>query len=198
MLGTVPMDDRVQPADPDEWRAWLEENHDRGVGVWLVSWKAHTGRPTTSYEHAVEQALCFGWVDSTNRTLDADRTMMWFAPRRRRSGWARSNKQRVARLEAAELMTPPGRAVIDAAKADGSWSLLDEVEDLIVPPDLADAFDEHPGAREHWDAFTRSARRAMLAWIVQARKPETRARRIADTAEKAAVGERANEPRPRT
>jgi uncharacterized protein YdeI (YjbR/CyaY-like superfamily) len=185
------MDDRVHPADADEWRAWLEENHDRGAGVWLVTWKAHTGRPTVRYEQAVEQALCFGWVDSTNRTLDADRTMMWFAPRQRRSGWARSNKQRVDRLEAAGLMAPPGSAVIDAAKADGSWSMLDDVEDLIVPPDLAEAFDAHPGAREHWDAFTRSPRRAMLAWIAQARKPETRARRIAATAEKAALGERA-------
>jgi uncharacterized protein YdeI (YjbR/CyaY-like superfamily) len=191
MLGTVPMDDRVQPADADEWRAWLEANHDRGAGVWLVTWKAHTGRPTVRYEHAVEQALCFGWVDSTNRTLDGERTMMWFAPRQRRSGWARSNKQRVARLEAAGLMAPRGNAVIEAAKADGSWSMLDDVEDLIVPPDLAEAFDAHPGAREHWDAFTRSARRAMLAWIAQARKPETRARRVAATAEKAALGERA-------
>ena len=117
---------------------------------------------------------------------------MWFSPRRRGSGWARSNKQRIERLEAAGLMAEPGRALIDAAKADGSWTMLDDVEDLVVPPDLADAFDAHPGSREQWDGFSRSARRAMLVWLVEAKRPATRAGRVTQVAERAAVGEKAH------
>ena len=170
------MTDQVHPDDVDAWRAWLAEHHDRGEGVWLVTWKARTGRPTVGYEESVEQALCFGW----------------FGPRRRGSGWARSNKQRIERLEAAGLMAEPGRALIDAAKADGSWTMLDDVEDLVVPSDLAAAFDAHPGSREQWDGFSRSARRAMLVWLVEAKRPATRSHRVTQIAERAAVGEKAH------
>jgi len=195
-MTTTATGEQVHPEDVHAWRAWLAEHHARGTGVWLVTWKARTGRPTVGYEEAVEQALCFGWIDSTNRSLDDERSAMWFAPRRRRSGWARSNKQRIEHLEAAGLLAPAGRAVIDAAKADGSWTMLDDVEDLVVPPDLAAAFSAHPDARERWDAFSRSARRAMLVWLVEAKKPATRAGRIAQIAERAANGEIAF-PRPR-
>lgn len=189
------MSDHVHPDDVAAWRAWLAEHHDRGTGVWLVTWKARTGRPTVGYEESVEQALCFGWIDSTTRSLDDERTAMWFSPRRRGSGWARSNKQRIERLEAAGLLAEPGRALIDAAKADGSWTMLDDVEDLVVPPDLADAFDAHPGARAHWDAFSRSARRAMLVWLVEAKRPTTRSDRVTRIAERAATGEKAHPKR---
>jgi uncharacterized protein YdeI (YjbR/CyaY-like superfamily) len=164
--------------------------------VWLVTWKPHTGRPRVTYEEAVEEALCFGWVDSRAGTLDDERHSQWFAPRKQGSNWARSNKIRVERLERDGLMTDAGRAAIEAAKADGSWSRLDDVENLIVPDDLGAAFDEHPRAREHWDAFPRSARRAILEWIVNAKRDETRRKRLRETAESAARGKRANE-RPR-
>lgn len=180
--------ERFEPGSPADWRAWLAEHHGRGHGVWLVTRRS---APRVTYEEAVEQALCFGWVDSTAGRLDDERTMLWFAPRRPRSGWARTNKDRVARLVAAGLMQPAGLTPVEAAKADGSWTLLDDVEDLVVPDDLAAAFT--PTGRAHWDAFPRSARRAILEWIVQARRPETRARRIAETAAKAEVGERANQ-----
>jgi uncharacterized protein YdeI (YjbR/CyaY-like superfamily) len=189
--------DRVHAETREQWRTWLAVNHKRSTGVWLVSWKQHTGRPYVSYDESVEEALCFGWVDSKARRLDDDRTMLWFAPRRPGSAWSRSNKERVARLEAAGLMRPTGLAVVNAAKASGAWTRLDEVEDLVVPPDLAAAFDAHPGARRQWDGFPRSVRRAILEWIVQARRAETRARRIAETAARAARGERANQPRER-
>ena len=191
-------DEQVQPGSLAEWRAWLAEPHGRGSGVWLVTWRAGSGGPRIGYEESVEQALCFGWVDSKGRSLDAERTMLWFAPRKRGSGWARTNKERIERLTAAGLMAPAGQAVIDAAKADGSWTLLDDVENLVVPDDLAAAFAAHPPAREHWDAFPRSARRAILEWIVQAKRAETRAKRVAEAAEKAQVNERANQWRPRS
>ena len=188
----------MQPDSVAEWRAWLAEHHRRGAGVWLVTWRSGSDGPRITYEESVEQALCFGWVDSKGRALDSERTMLWFAPRKRGSGWARTNKERIERLAAAGLMAPAGQAVIDAAKADGSWTLLDDVENLVVPDDLAAAFAAHPPAREHWDAFPRSARRAILEWIVQAKRAETRAKRVAEAAEKAQVNERANQWRPKT
>jgi len=124
--------------------------------------------------------------------------MLWFTARRRGSGWARPNKRRIEELEAAGLMTDAGRRVVEAAKADGSWSLLDDVEDLVVPPDLAAAFDADPGSREQWEGFPRSAKRGILEWVVQARTAPTRARRITEVAEKAGRGERANQWRPTT
>ncbi|WP_214403114.1 YdeI/OmpD-associated family protein [Pseudonocardia lacus] len=183
--------ERVEPATLDEWRAWLAANHTRTTGVWVVLRKPSVSGPGVGYVESVEQALCFGWVDSKAKGLDAERTLQWFSPRRARSGWARPNKQRVERLLAAGLMAPAGLAVVEAAKADGSWTLLDDVEDLVVPDDLAAAFDARPGSREHWDAFPRSPRRMMLVWLVEARRPETRAKRVTEIAERAAAGERA-------
>ena len=185
--------DSVHPETLAEWRAWLSANHARPDGVWLISWRAATGRPRIAYEDAVEEALCFGWVDSTGGTLDAERAIQWFSPRRKGSVWARSNKERVERLEREGRMTDAGRRVIERARADGSWTLLESVEDMIVPDDLAAAFTAHPGSREQWESFPPSARRIHLGWIVQAKTPGTRARRIAEIAEKASRGERAGQ-----
>ncbi|HEY9379346.1 MAG TPA: YdeI/OmpD-associated family protein [Jiangellaceae bacterium] len=185
--------ERVHPATRAAWRAWLASHHTSSPGVWLVSWRKHTGKVSPSYLDAVEEALCFGWIDSTARKLDNDRTMIWFSPRKPRSGWARTNKERVERLTAAGLMTPAGQRVIDAARADGSWSQLDDVENLVVPEDLAAAFESRPPARAHWNAFPRSVRRSILVWIVQAKRDTTRAARIEQTARLAQRNQRANQ-----
>ena len=190
---TSPDSDRVQPDSPAEWRAWLDAHHASSPGVWVVMWKKHTGRVVLDYEAAVLEALAVGWVDSKGQRLDDDRTMLWFTRRNPRSGWSRPNKQRVEKLYAENRMGPAGQAVIDAAKENGYWTLLDDVEDLVVPDDLGAAFDEHPGARESWEGFSRSARRSILEWIVTAKRPETRRARIAETAEKAGRGERAHQ-----
>ena len=193
--GTNPADGKpwVLPSDRAAWRGWLIANHATSSGVHLVTWRRATGKPSVAYADAVEEALCVGWVDSKAGTLDEDRSTLWFTARRPRSGWSRPNKERVERLIAAGQMLPAGLAAIEEAKRRGTWTLLDDVEDLVVPADLAAAFDAHPPAGPNFDAFSRSARRALLEWIVQARRPETRARRIAATAEAAARGERANE-----
>ncbi len=180
--------ERFEPASLDDWSAWLAEHHADTPGVWLVSAKKSTGRQALSYDDAVVEALRWGWVDSTARPVDEHRSMLWFAPRRRQSVWTRNNKQRVARLEAEGRLEPAGRAQVDAAKASGMWTLMDDVEDLVVPDDLAAAFEAHPGSRAAYDAFTPSVRKQVLAWIALARKPETRAARIARTAELAAEG----------
>ena len=185
------------PFDRAGWRAWLIANHATSSGVHLVSWRRPTGKTSVSYEDAVEEALCVGWIDSVGGRLDEERALQWFSPRRPRSGWARTNKARVERLIAAGLMLPAGQAAIDEAKANGTWTMLDDVEDLVVPDDLAAAMDAHPPARENWDAFSRSPRRAILEWIVQAKRPETRAKRIAEAAEHAARNERPPQFRPR-
>ncbi len=185
----------VEVEDRQTWRAWLEKHHRSASGAWLVTWRAASGRVGLPYEEAIEEALCFGWIDSKGGRLDEMRSRLYFSPRKRGSGWASTNKARVARLIADGRMTPAGLAVIEVAKADGSWSLLDAVERLEVPPDLAEAFDRHPPARSNWDGFPRSVRRVILGWIVQARRPETRAKRIAETAELAARNERANQAR---
>lgn len=184
---------RVHPESIEEWRDWLLAHHDTVPGVWFVSWKTATGKPVVPYERAVEEALCVGWIDATSKTLDDERRMLWFTRRKPGSGWARTNKERIVRLEAEGRMTPAGRAVIDAAKADGSWTLLDDVENLVVPDDLAAAFDRYPGSRAQFDAFPPSARRAILGWIVQAKRQPTRAARLEESARLAAEGKRANE-----
>jgi uncharacterized protein YdeI (YjbR/CyaY-like superfamily) len=184
--------EEVHPETREQWRAWLAAHHDRASGAWLVSWRRPTGRPAVSYDDAVREALAFGWVDSTAGSVDDSRTKLYFAPRRRASGWARSNKLRVEALERDGLMTEAGRRAVRAAQEDGSWTLLDDVEDLVVPPDLAAALDARPGARAHWDAFPPGARRAMLAWIVTAKRPATREKRVAETAAAAAEGRRAH------
>jgi uncharacterized protein YdeI (YjbR/CyaY-like superfamily) len=174
-----------------QWRAWLAEHHASSDGVWLVSWKRATGRPAVGYDASVEEALCFGWIDSLARTLDDERGMQLFTPRRPGSRWSRPNKERVARLEAAGAIEPAGAAVIEAARADGSWTALDDVENLVVPADLAAALAARPGAAEHWEGFPPSAKRLMLTWVLDAKRPATRANRIERIADEAAGGRRA-------
>jgi uncharacterized protein YdeI (YjbR/CyaY-like superfamily) len=180
---------RVQPETRAAWRAWLQENHLRDSGVWLVTWKKAAGKPTVSYEDAVEEALCFGWIDGVLGRVDDDRTMQWFAPRKPRSTWARSNKERVERLEAAGLMTAAGRRAVELARANGSWESLDVIDALIVPDDLAAALAALPGARELFDASSASVRRSALAWVYQAKRPATRAERVSRIAAVAGRGE---------
>jgi uncharacterized protein YdeI (YjbR/CyaY-like superfamily) len=178
-------------------RAWLTEHAAHSPSIWLATWRRNTGRPAPSYDDVVEEALCFGWIDSTARTFDEERAGLRLAPRRRGSGWSRSNKVRVERLEHEGRMTDAGRAVIERARADGTWTLLDEVEKLVVPDDLATELDSRPDARANFDAFPPGVRRGILAWIMQAKRPETRRRRIEETAVLAARNERANQQLPR-
>ncbi len=180
----------VGPFDRAGWRAWLIANHATSSGVHLVSWRRGSGQASVPYEDAVEEALCVGWIDSVAGRLDEQRSLQWFSPRRSAGGWARTNKARVERLIADGLMLPAGSAAIEEAKRNGSWTRLDDVENLVVPDDLAAALEANPPARKHWDAFSRSPRRAILEWIGQAKRPDTRARRVAETAENAVRNER--------
>jgi uncharacterized protein YdeI (YjbR/CyaY-like superfamily) len=171
----------------------LEQNHTRPDGVWLISFKKATGKPCVEYDEAVEEALCFGWVDSKPNKLDDERSMLWFAPRKPQTGWSKPNKERVARLIQAGLMAPAGLAKVAAAQQDGSWNALDAVEALELPPDLQQALAANTAAQQYWEAFPRSAKRGILEWIANAKKQETRAKRIAETVSLAAENKRANQ-----
>ncbi|PAP77878.1 YdeI/OmpD-associated family protein [Rubrivirga marina] len=188
-----PPPNHVHPESRAEWRAWLEAHHDRDEGVWLVLYKKATGKPTLTVDEYVSEAIAFGWIDSTPKKVDAERSAVWVAPRKPGSNWSRLSKQRAERMEAAGLMTEAGRAAIDRAQADGTWTILDDVEDLVVPDDLGAALDANPPARAEWDAFPPSARRGILEWIVNAKRDATRAKRIEETARLARVGKRANQ-----
>lgn len=184
---------KVEVATRAAWRAWLARHQAQRESVGCVTYKKGASKPKVAYEDLVEEALCFGWVDSAARKLDEERTMLLMSRRKEQSAWSAPNKARVEKMLAAGRMTPAGLAKVESAKASGLWSKLDTVEALEVPDDLKAAFHNHAGAKANWDAFPRSAKRGILEWIAQAKKPETRAARVAETAEKAARNVRANQ-----
>lgn len=177
---------QVYLAGRGAWRDWLERNHDRRRGVWVVFYKKATGKPTMAYEEAVEEALCFGWVDSRTRRLDVERYVLMFTPRNPAGPWSRPNKERVARLVESGRMAPAGMALVDEARRNGAWTVYDPIEDLVIPEDLEAALADHRSARENFDALGVSTKKSVLWWIAGARRPDTRARRIARTAAAAA------------
>lgn len=185
----------VEVSDRAAWRRWLVKRHQQRATIWLVFHKKTSDGISPSYEEAVEEAVeeapCFGWIDSTVNRLDERRSLQLFAPRKPRSTWSMSNKQRVARLESKGLLAPAGIAAIEIAKANGSWTALDAVERLEEPPELAAALDADAAARENWSGFSPSSRKAILWWVTSAKRPETRAKRIEQTTRMAAKGLRA-------
>ena len=185
---------RVVVRSRAEWRAWLAQHHATDRGAWTVTYKQGSGAgPYVAYEDLVEEALCFGWIDSIRRTVDDESSRLLMTPRKPKSAWSRPNKERVERLVAAGLMAPAGRAAIEAAKANGAWSSIDAAQDLREPDDLRTALDATPDARRYWDAFPPSARRGILEWVGNAKTAATRGKRVQETARLAAQNLRANQ-----
>ena len=169
------------PSSRSGWRRWLASNSERQDGLWIVYRKKTSSLDGPVYDDLVEEALCFGWIDSRVRRVDDDRVMQWFSPRRSGGLWSAVNKERVARLIASGHMTERGQAAIDLAKADGSWSQLDDVDALIVPHDLRTALQAVPDAEAAYEALSNSAKKQYLWWIHSAKRPATRASRIEET-----------------
>jgi len=192
MRGTASDGEHVEISSAEELRTWLTGHHATRDGAWLVAWKKGRG-PYVPYAEVVRELLCFGWIDSQGRKVDEDRWSVRIAPRRPGSGWSRVNKEHLEELIAQGRLHPAGRAAVERAKSDGSWSRLDEVETLREPEDLRTSLDATPDARREWEAFPPSVRRAILEWIENAKTEGTRARRIATTVDEAAVGRRANQ-----
>ncbi|MGN7204917.1 YdeI/OmpD-associated family protein [Pedobacter sp. SAFR-022] len=178
------------PASRKEWRTWLEENHQTKQAVWLIYYKKKSNAASISYSDAVDEALCFGWIDSTRKSLGEDQFTQFFCKRKPQSGWSKVNKEKITRLTAAGLMTPAGFKCIELAKQNGSWSILDEVEELIVPADLDNALAMQSGAKDFFLSLSKSLRKQMLQWLVLAKRPETRQRRIKEIVEAASRQEK--------
>jgi uncharacterized protein YdeI (YjbR/CyaY-like superfamily) len=175
----------IHPKNRKAWRKWLEKEHQASPGIWLVYYKKHTGLRGLSYDEAVEEALCFGWIDSLPGKLDEVRSSLKFTPRKPKSVWSALNKKRVEQLISQGLMTPSGLASIKLAKKNGSWESLtasDEAAALNkVPPDLEKLFARNKKAGENFKAFSMSVRKQFLSWIFSAKRPETRRQRIDQT-----------------
>ncbi len=189
--------EQVQVESRTEWHAWLGENHRQSAGIWLIIFKKHVPDKWMSWAELVDEALCFGWIDSRTRRLDENRTVYLVSPRRAGSPWSAVNKQRVEQLIAEGRMQPAGLATIERAKADGSWSIYDEIEQLIVPDDLAAALAENEPAARHFAEFGRAAKKSLLWWIKSAKTENTRRQRIAKTVQAAAQNQQANQLAPR-
>lgn len=178
-MGVLDDGEKVVAPDATTWRTWLEANHETSKGAWLVRGRPGFTHLHVEYENAIMQALCFGWIDGPVRVFDEETSGLWFSPRKPMSGWAATNKARVKKLEAEGLFAPAGLKAIEVAKANGSWEMLDDAEALRESPELTAALDAEPEARKNWDAFPPSARKFGLMSIAMARKPETKAARIA-------------------
>lgn len=177
-----------------DWRAWLARHSRSEREVWLVIYRKGSGTPSVRYHEAIEQALCYGWIDSHARRHDADSTRLRFTPRNPRSTWSRVNRERAARMTELGLMTEHGRAMIDLAQARGTWQVLPDAAGSTVPEDLRALLDRNAAARRNFQNFPPSSKRLILEWIATAKRPETRRRRISRTVELAAMNIRANHP----
>jgi uncharacterized protein YdeI (YjbR/CyaY-like superfamily) len=164
--------------DAAAWRAWLETNHQSVKAVWLIYYKKESGLSRVSYDDAVDEAICFGWIDSVIKKIDEFRSVQYFSPRKPKSNWSRVNKMRVERLEKAGKLMSAGLKMIELAKQSGTWSALDEVENLEIPADLQDALASNQLAAQNFDAFARTYKRGILEWLLSAKRPETRQQRI--------------------
>lgn len=174
------------PVSKRAWRSWLQKNHAKEKSVWLICYKQNSGKPTLSWSDAVDEALCFGWIDSTRKTIDEESFMQFFAKRKAGSTWSKINKAKVQQLIDEDRMAPAGLASIELAKKNGSWNILDTVETLSIPKDLAKEFKLRKGSEEYFMSLSKSIRKMMLQWIVLAKRPETRAKRIHEIAALAA------------
>jgi uncharacterized protein YdeI (YjbR/CyaY-like superfamily) len=177
---------RFEPKNRAAWRKWLEKHHDGSPGILLVYVKQP--RRSVPYADAVEEALCFGWIDSTLYPIDDTRYMQLFTPRNPKSGWSKVNKTRVASLIESGLMAAPGHAKIEAAKRNGSWTALDHIETMTIPKELERALGKNRKARETFNTLLPFARKTYLYWINNAKRPETRAKRITQAIDRLSKG----------
>jgi len=175
-----------------QWRTWLRRHHQQPMGVWLIYPRSTKEQNGLTYDEMVDEAVCWGWIDSRPGKVDDHRAKLYFSPRKPTSGWSAKNKERVGRLLEVGRIQPAGLRAIEAAKKSGAWVKLDSVEKLEIPADLRSAFQRLPGAKANFQAFSRTNQRMVLEWINNAKKPETRKRRIEETAAKACRNEVAN------
>lgn len=166
------------PFDQQEWRSWLQQNHIEQKAVWLILYKTNSVKFNLSWSDAVDEALCFGWIDSTRRPIDEEKFIQFFSQRKPKSNWSRINKEKIERLMAEGKMTKAGINSIQVAKENGSWTFLDDIEDLVIPPDLAAKLSAHSVANDFYQNLSNSIKKQILYWLASAKKEETRSKRL--------------------
>lgn len=166
------------PSDQQEWRNWLQQNHIEQQSVWLILYKTNSVKFNLSWSDAVDEALCFGWIDSTRRPIDEEKFIQFFSQRKPKSNWSRINKEKIDRLMAEGKMTKAGISSIQVAKENGSWTFLDDIEDLVIPPDLAAELSAHSVANDFYQNLSNSIKKQILYWLASAKKEETRSKRL--------------------
>ncbi len=174
------------PESREEWRRWLEENHIEEESIWLVQYKVKSKKKSITWSESVEEALCFGWIDSVRRTIDDESYKQYYSKRKPNSTWSKINKDKVVILAEQGLMAEAGLLTIEVAKKNGSWTILDTVEELIVPTDLEEAFAKEANSKEYYLSLSKSTQKMLLAWVALAKRPETRQKRIDEIAKLAA------------
>jgi len=175
------------PKSQKDWREWLEKNHDSKQSIWLVCYKKQANKPTINWSDAVDEALCFGWIDSTRKSIGDNTFIQFFTRRKPNSAWSKINKAKIKRLIEGGLMQKAGFESIERAKANGSWTILDEVEELTIPVDLEKALKANPVAEDFFMNLSKSVKKMMLQWVTVAKRPETRQNRINEIASLAAL-----------
>ena len=185
------------PASQSEWRNWLVKNHQLKQSVWLICYKSSTNIPSITWSEAVDEALCFGWIDSTRRIVDKERYMQYFSKRKAKSNWSKINKDKVKTLIDQGLMQEEGYKSIETAKQNGSWTILSEVEDLVMPDDLKEQLVKHENAMEYFNDLSKSNKKLLLHWVFSARRALTRQNRIDEVAISASQRELPKQLRPK-
>ena len=174
------------PTSQKDWREWLQENHNSKQSIWLICYKKQANKPTINWSDAVDEALCFGWIDSTRKSIGDDSFIQFFTKRKPNSVWSKINKAKIERLIQDGLMQNAGYEIIEKAKENGSWIILDEMEELTIPEDLEKEFEANPGSKDFFMSLSKSVKKGILQWIVLAKRPETRQNRIKEIASLAA------------
>ncbi|MDF2454741.1 MAG: hypothetical protein K0R51_734 [Cytophagaceae bacterium] len=174
------------PSSRKQWRTWLQKNHAKKEAVWLICHKKESEKPSIPWTDLVDEALCFGWIDSKRKTIDKETFIQFFSKRKPKGTWSKINKDKIQPLIDQGLMTEAGLSAIEAAKKNGSWIILDQVETLEIPKDLMNAFKAYPGSKAFFMSLSKSVRKAMLQWIAFAKREETRKKRIQEIASLAA------------
>jgi len=170
------------PKSKQDWRKWLKNNHQKKQSIWLICYKKQTNIPTITWSEAVDEALCFGWIDSTRKSIDSEKFIQFFTKRKPRSAWSKINKEKIERLMSENLMSQAGLESVEIAKQNGSWTLLDQVEELYIPEDLELAFEANLGSKDYFLSLSKSVKKIILHWVTVAKRPETRQSRINETA----------------
>lgn len=189
--------EQFYPETKQHWRKWLEKNHIRKNAVWVVFYNKKSTKPTISWSDAVDEALCFGWIDSKAETIDIESHKHYFCKRKPNSTWSKINKQKIETLTTKGLMVQAGFNVIEIAKQNGSWTILDEVEELTIPSELEKAFEKFENSKDYFSSLSKSKKKVLLQWIALAKTDTTKQKRVFEIAENASQKQHPKQFRPK-